>query len=118
MKKYDVTGKLYLSKEQYQMLLEKGNYTHVKKAGEQKYTPATSKDLEYDKPWIYIRNSFQRKKDAINYADKMVKTGVSGSYADVTEVVDFLWNHTRMHVYSTAAPLTEDAERREENEQE
>lgn len=35
MKKYDATGKLYLSKEQYQMLLERGNYTHVKNENSQ-----------------------------------------------------------------------------------
>ena len=100
MKRYDVTGKLYLSEEQYQKLLQKGDYTHVKMTGEQEQAPIAPEDLKYDNSWVAIRHSFPSKRDAIDYADKVTLSGVSGSFADVTKATDFLWTHTRMLIYS------------------
>lgn len=99
MKRYNVTGKKYLSKDEYQTLLQKGNYTHIKKTGEPKFTPVTPEDLEYDNPWINIHCSFKKKQEAIDYADKIANTGMNGSYAEVEKATDFLWGHARIPVY-------------------
>lgn len=100
MKRYIVTRKKYLSEEEYQTLLKKGNYTHVKKTGEQKFTPVTPEDLEYDNPWINVLRFFKKKRAAIEYADNIVNTGIDGSYAEVEKATDFLWVHARIPVYA------------------
>lgn len=101
-KKYNVTGKKFLSMEEYKALLEKGNYTHIKKTGEQKFVPVTPEDLEYDNPWINIYCSFKKKQEAFDYADKIANTGMNGSYAEVEKATDFLWVHARIPVYSVS----------------
>ena len=52
--------------------------------------------INHDHPWLDFSHTFTKKRDAIDFANRMVRDGADGSHAEVEKVIDFLWIHKRI----------------------
>ena len=85
-KLYKVSGQHYLTDEELTNLLSRGNYTHIKKEGENTYQPISPEDnISFENARTKINMPFEDLDAALDYARKRISDGLDGSNAAIKE---------------------------------